>query len=127
MNLTLEIRNELSSAITKENLEKLFYEEIDSAWLDETTKENYKALKQPNSILIQIATTIFNKDLFKDYRSSIAKIAQQSGSAKISDSKEVANILMVYFSKEEIQGFLEEIDESILGNKSKVRYNRQDF
>ena len=127
MNLTLEIRNELSSAITKENLEKLFYEEIDSAWLDETTKENYKALKQPNSILIQIATTIFNKDLFKDYLSSIAKIAQQSGSAKISDSKEVANILLIYFSKEEIQGFLEEIDESILGNKSKVRYNRQDF
>jgi predicted DNA-binding ArsR family transcriptional regulator len=126
MNLTLEIRNELSSAITKENLEKLFYEEIDSAWLDETTKENYKALKQPNSILIKIATTIFNKDLFKDYRSSIARIALQ-GSGSISDSKEVANILMVYFSKEEIQGFLEEIDESILGNKSKVRYNRQDF
>jgi predicted DNA-binding ArsR family transcriptional regulator len=126
MNLTLEIRNELSSAITKENLEKLFYEEIDSAWLDETTKENYKALKQPNSILIKIATTIFNKDLFKDYRSSIARIALQ-GSGSISDSKEVANILMVYFSKEEIQGFLEEIDESILGNKSKVSYNRQDF
>jgi hypothetical protein len=126
MNLTLEIRNELSSAITKENLEKLFYEEIDSAWLDETTKENYKALKQPNSILIQIATTIFNKDLFKDYRSSIARIALQ-GSGSISDSKEVANILLIYFSKEEIQGFLEEIDESILGNKSKVRYNRQDF
>jgi predicted DNA-binding ArsR family transcriptional regulator len=126
MNLTLEIRNELSSAITKENLEKLFYEEIDSAWLDETTKENYKALKQPNSILIKIATTIFNKDLFKDYRSSIARIALQ-GSGSISDSKEVANILMVYFSKEEIQGFLEEIDESILGNKSKVKYNRQDF
>jgi predicted DNA-binding ArsR family transcriptional regulator len=126
MNLTLEIRNELSSAITKENLEKLFYEEIDSAWLDETTKENYKALKQPNSILIKIATTIFNKDLFKDYRSSIARIALQ-GSGSISDSKEVANILMVYFSKEEIQGFLEEIDESILGNNSKVRYNRQDF
>jgi hypothetical protein len=126
MYITTKIRDDLLAAITKENLEKLFYEEIDSAWLDETTKENYKALKQPNSILIKIATTIFNKDLFKDYRSSIARIALQ-GSGSISDSKEVANILMVYFSKEEIQGFLEEIDESILGNKSKVRYNRQDF
>ena len=126
MDITTKIRDDLLAAITKEDLEKLIYEEIGSAWLVETTKENYKALKQPNSILIKIATTIFNKDLFKDYRSSIARIALQ-GSGSISDSKEVANILMVYFSKEEIQGFLEEIDESILGNKSKVKYNRQDF
>jgi hypothetical protein len=126
MDITTKIRDDLLAAITKEDLEKLIYEEIGSAWLDEKTKENYKALKQPNSILIKIATTIFNKDLFKNYPSSIARIAQK-GYGIISDSKEVANILIVYFSKEEIQGFLEEIDESILGNKSKVKYNRQDF
>jgi hypothetical protein len=34
---------------------------------------------------------------------------------------------MIYFSKEEIQDFLDEIDESILGNKPKARYNLEDF
>ena len=128
MNLTLEIRNELIATITKDSLEKLIYEEIDSAWLDETTKENYKSLKQPNSILIKIATVLFNKQLFNTYaRPSIASVIHQLSIATISDSKEVANILMFYFSKEEIQGFLDEIDEFILGNKTKINYNRNDF
>jgi hypothetical protein len=126
MDITTKIRDDLLAAITKEDLEKLIYEEIGSAWLDETTKENYKALKQPNSILIKIATILFNKKQFDNFLHSIARIALQ-GSGSISDSKEVSNILMIYFSKDEIQGFLEEIDESILGNKSKVKYNRQDF
>jgi hypothetical protein len=89
MNVNLEVRKELIAAITKQDLEKLFYEEIDSAWLDETTKENYKALKQPNSILIKIVTIVFNKKLFDNYvRTTIATIAHQSSSAVISDSKE---------------------------------------
>jgi len=127
MDITAKIRNDLLSAITKEDLEKLIYEEIGSAWLDETTKEKYKALKQTNSILIKIATILFNKKLFDNYLHSIAKIAKDNAYDVMVDPKEVSNILMIYFSKDEIQGFLEEIDESILGNKSKVKYNRQDF
>jgi hypothetical protein len=128
MDITTKIRDDLLAAITKEDLEKLIYEEIGSAWLVETTKENYKALKQPNSILIKIATILFNKKLFDDnYYNSIAKIASANILKEMVDPKEVSSILMIYFSKEEIQGFLEEIDESILGNKSKVKYNRQDF
>lgn len=128
MNITSEVRKKLVEAIKKEDLQKLFYEEIDSVWLDETTKENYKALKQPNSILIKVATTVFSKEILDVYMyPSIFSIAKQNKYSAIPDSKEIANILLIYFSKDEIQDFLDEIDEAILGNKPKARYNREDF
>jgi hypothetical protein len=127
MNITSDKRKKLLEAIEKEELKKIFYEEINTVWLDEATKENYKTLNQTNSVLIKIAASVFNKKIFdSSWIPSIASIVVSSGSI-LTDSKEIANILIIYFSKEEIQEFLDEIDESILGNKPKNSYNRSDF
>jgi hypothetical protein len=127
MNITSDTRKKLLEAIEKEELKKIFYEEINTVWLDEATKENYKTLNQTNSVLIKIAASVFNKKIFdSSWIPSIASIVVSSGSI-LTDSKEIANILIIYFSKEEIQEFLDEIDESILGNKPKNSYNRSDF
>jgi hypothetical protein len=127
MNITSDTRKKLLEAIEKEELKKIFYEEINTVWLDEAAKENYKTLNQTNSVLIKIAASVFNKKIFdSSWIPSIASIVVSSGSI-LTDSKEIANILIIYFSKEEIQEFLDEIDESILGNKPKNSYNRSDF
>jgi hypothetical protein len=111
MNITSDTRKKLLEAIEKEELKKIFYEEINTVWLDEATKENYKTLNQTNSVLIKIAASVFNKKIFdSSWIPSIASIVVSSGSI-LTDSKEIANILIIYFSKEEIQEFLDEIDE----------------
>jgi hypothetical protein len=121
------IKKRLLEATNKEYLGSLIRDEISSAWLDQKTRLEYQKIGEANEILLRIAKIIFNSEILPAFQWSIAHLVYGNRhSFLFDDSKDVAIVMFVYFTKNEVEEYLNEINKSILGNGKTDNYHSTD-